>query len=405
MLSEQQTNEIKELINKETSTEDNKVIDEMPSNNGVLEAEPELEPETAEAKVEIDPVNGSYKQLAEELGISEEGARLLDIKPEDIFDIPESINDIDIDPDIIKKNILEDKTLHFDKSDEKLVAQIIDLTMEYKKSPNELKENINWYNKLPDPLTAQIDKSCAENNNTSMATKKVFAAFILDQIISDSGIDQISYDMQKSMNEAFNTDGIMTYILEESKTAFETGIEKTIEKIAAIDTTEEFTEEKKSAKLKQLNDIKEAYRQSYMLEDFIAEAKKGKLRVKKFDIDKYGRHVREWLHKYEGDTPFLVQDPTRVPPVLMRIYNKRYTAEQCVAFIIAFFKYTKNYDSHNVVDHTFMSYFISNILQLDLLRETTGQANFVNILSNNVEEAIKAVNNIKSNESEDEVDE
>ena len=64
-----------------------------------------------------------------------------------------------------------------------------------------------------------------------------------------------------------------------------------------------------------------------------------------------------------------------------------------------------NYNGHDVVDHTFMSYFISNILQLDFVTTTAEQGEFINILSNNLEEALKAINHIEDEESEESEDE
>jgi hypothetical protein len=86
---------------------------------------------------------------------------------------------------------------------------------------------------------------------------------------------------------------------------------------------------------------------------------------------------------------------------LVRLFPE-YTAEQCVAFIIGFFKFTKNMKANDVVDHTYMSFFISNILNLDLIPHTVAENDFINILSNNIKRAICAINNIEyKEESED----
>jgi hypothetical protein len=319
------------------------------------------------------------------------------------MEIPESINDVEISDEILRKAILEDSNLKLNTEDTELLEQMIDLVKEYKTTPKMMKDNINWYNKLPNKIKEEVNRACAEVNNIDKGTKKIFAEYFLDQVIQSSGIDQISYDMQKSMNEAFDTDGIMSYIIEECKTQFEIGIENTMKKIKAI-PEDKITDELRQQKIEQLEGIKHAYNQSYMLDEFTAAIKSGKVRVKKFDIEKWARHVHQWLYKYENttsDTPFVIQDPTKCVPILYRIFNKRYTAEQCAALIIGFFKYTQNYNANDVVDHTFMSYFISNILQLDLIRKTSEQADFINILSNNLEEALKAINNIKDEESEE----
>ena len=403
-LTENNIEDIKEVIKEATNTEDNKFIDSLPSNNGQEESDQSLDPVTKQVAVDIDPVTGVYSQIAEELGISEEGAKLLDLKPEDFLDIPESINDVEINIDILKKNILEDKNLNIKPEETELIDEVLKLVVDYKKSPKMIKDNTNWYERLPKKLQEQVNIACSQVNNNKMSTKNTFAEYFISEIISSSGIDQIAYDMQESLNDAFNINGIMGYIITECKTEFEKGIDNMIEKFKNM-PEDKIDEETRESKINLLNRISEAYRQSYTLEGFLSAIKAGKCNVKKKDIDRYARHVRTWLSKYEGDTPFVIQDPTRVPPILYRMFHKKYSAEQCVAVIIAFFKYTMNYNGHDVVDHTFMSYFISNILQLDFVTTTAEQGKFINILSNNLEEALKAINHIEDEESEESEDE
>ena len=88
-------------------------------------------------------------------------------------------------------------------------------------------------------------------------------------------------------------------------------------------------------------------------------------------------------------------------PILKRFFPE-YSNDQCIAFVIAFIKFTRNMNPNDVVDHTYMSYFIHNISQLDLVRHKASERDFINILSNNIKMALDAVNNIKSeNESEE----
>ena len=124
-LTENNIEDIKEVIKEATNTEDNTFIDSLPSNNGQEESDQSLDPVTKQVAVDIDPVTGVYSQIAEELGISEEGAKLLDLKPEDFLDIPESINDVEINIDILKKNILEDKNLNIKPEETELIDEVL----------------------------------------------------------------------------------------------------------------------------------------------------------------------------------------------------------------------------------------------------------------------------------------
>lgn len=386
----------KEMLNAIPNTEAD-FVSKLPSNNGQLTREngtiPEGEVESEKKSVVIDPATGEYQQQLDDLGISKEMADMLELKPEDLLDIPDSINDIDIPDDILTKNIQENGI-----EDVELASQMMSLVKEYRKMGDPFRGNVNWYKKLPEKIRTIIDKQCAEVNNNSMGAKKTFAEAFIQDVVNDAGIDSIVYDMQKSMEEAFDTSGITEYILSESKTDFEKNMEATMERTR---TAENIDEEKRSELLDKQQKVLDAFHDAYSYESFINAIKSGKVRVKPFDIHKYARWLKEFYNKYEGDTPFVIKDPSTMAPILKRFFPE-YSNDQCIAFVIAFIKFTRNMNPNDVVDHTYMSYFIHNISQLDLVRHKASERDFINILSNNIKMALDAVNNIKSeNESEE----
>lgn len=388
----------KQMINAIPSAEKD-FIDNLPSNNGQLvvdenaNSKPVDEVDTETKAVSINPLTGVYEQQLDDLGISKEMADMLELKPEDLLDIPESISDINIPDDILTKNIQENGI-----QDAELAAQMMTLVQEYRKMDDPFRSNVNWYKKLPEKIRSIIDKQCMEVNNNSIAAKKTFAEAFIQDIVNDAGIDSIVVDMQKSMEDAFDLSGITEYILSESKTEFEKNMEATMERTRNV---ENLDEEKKAELLERQEKVLKAFHDAYSYESFIKAIKSGKVRVKPFDIHKYSRWLKEFYTKYEGDTPFVIKDPSVMAPILHRFFPE-YTPEQCTAFVIAFIKFTRNMNPNDVVDHTYMSYFIHNISQLDLVRHKASERDFINILSNNIKTALDAINNIKSeNESED----
>ena len=164
--------------------------------------------------------------------------------------------------------------------------------------------------------------------------------------------------------------------------------------------SENIDEEKKAELLDKQQRTLEAFHEAYSYDSFIKAIKNGKVRVKPFDIKKYKRWIQQFYNKYEGDTPFVIKDPSTMAP--LKRFFPEYTIEQCVAFVIGFIKFTINMNPNDVVDHTYMSYFIHNVSQLDLVRHKASERDFINILSNNIKRALNAINNIKSeNESEE----
>lgn len=378
------------LINTATETEENKFLDSLPSNNGIEESNDEsLIPVTEKAAVSVDPVTGNYTQIAKELNITEDMAKMLEFNEDDIIKIPGSKYELEFNEEVLKNNIMS--TLN--TKDVELVSDLLDVILRYRKA-DVFRESTNWYELLPKKIKSIIDKQCFNLNNTAMSTKKMLAKELLEEIISSSSIDQIAIDMQESLSTAFDTSNIMTYVLEENMTTFEKKIEDLIEKDKSIKLDDPEKDKKRIEHIELLTKIQHQYREAYTLEGFINAIEHGKVRVKPFDISKYKRFVEQFYWKYEQDTPFTIQDPTRVPPILVRKFPQ-FTPDQCVAFIIGFFKYTANMKANDVVDHTFMSYFISNILQLDLIKHLAEEGDFINILSNNIEKALYAINNIK----------
>ena len=84
----------------------------------------------------------------------------------------------------------------------------------------------------------------------------------------------------------------------------------------------------------------------------------------------------------------------RCLPVLIRKLGDKYTPDQLTAAIIAFIKYSQNKSSKDVIDHTYMSYFVSNIINLDIISTKTEQEAFSSILIDNIEKVVRAINNL-----------
>ena len=225
---------------------------------------------------------------------------------------------------------------------------LLDLIDEYRSTENA--DDVNWYVKLPESIKNNINKQCIDANNNTLWAKKVFALELIKGLITDAGIDKLIVDMQKSLEEAFDMGPLMEMILEKQKTSFEVNIQNVINKMKENNEDE--------AKIKQLEGVRDAYIESYKLDGLYNAICNHKIKVKDFDVEKYRRHCESFLFKYKKDTPFIISDISICIPILIRKLPE-YTSEELAKFIIAFIKYTQNMNSKDVVDHTFLSYFIS----------------------------------------------
>jgi len=375
-LTDEQVQVIKNLTS-DIKSEDAKFLESLPSNNGILENQNNNNNETfvETANVIIDPNTGALNVLEREL--DERMAKLLDVNIEDLYKLPTSAAEIPYDPELVKSNAKE-----YGIKDEDIMA-ILPLIDKMRAG-----EDLNWYNEMPQSIKNMINKQCLELNNNTLGVKKLLAEELLKGLIRDAGIDKLVIDLQEVTNKALDISGLMKMTLDYQSTLLETEFKKIADKYEA---------EGKTEKAEKMRAVTEAYKQSYTLEDFIAKAKAGKIRVKDFDLTKYKRFVSLFNHKYETDTPFVINDISGIAPVLKRKFPE-FTTDQIMRFVIGICKYCQNMDSKDVVDHTFMSYTIININNLDLIIRDQEENAFVNTLMDSLRKAIKAVNNIKEEE-------
>ena len=378
ILTEEEVEELGEFL-EENKSEDAKFIESLPSNNGILETtDNELDDIITEQKVSINSNDGSYMSLDNE--VDKQLAKMLDINIEDFYDMPKSAADIPYDEELIKAN-----ALNYGVKDADMII-LLPLINDYRAG-----KKINYYNSLPVKIKNMINKQCAMSNNNTVWAKKLFAEELIQGLIRDAGIDKITIDLQEVTKKAFGEgiSGIMKMTLDYQKTILETKFLENINRLYA---------EGKPEKAEHLKKVTESYRQSYTFENFTSTAKCGKLRVKDFDLKKYGRYISEFNYKYETDTPFIINDISGIAPVLARKFDGIYSVQQIMIFIIAFCKFCQNMDAKDVIDHTFMSYAIINIASLDLVINDQEENAFINTLSANIDAAIKAANNIKEEE-------
>lgn len=391
-ISDDQIKEVMDVIKEEDTPEIKEVLN-MPSNNGVKEVDEndrtETEVETKEVDVTVNPITGALQEKFEDsMKKDKNGPNLLDIDLDDLVDIPESIYDVPFDESLVENN-LESYGI---TKDTKVITDLIALIKEYRS--NRERNKVNWYYKMPDEIKTIINKNCVQVNNVSNSAKKMFAEALLDGLISDTGIDKMTIDLQESLAKAFDMSNFVSMTLDLQKSSFEEGIEKNILTLNTIKEKEEDEEkiQKINEKIDLLTKVRDAFIEAYQLNGLLDKLRNHKIKIKKIDIDKYGRHCENFLWKYKKDTPFIIKDITLCTPVLHRRFPE-YTVEEVARFMIAFMKYTMNMKANNVVDHTFMSYFVSNIINIDFASTGTQEENaFVNLFCSNIERGIRLIN-------------
>ena len=108
--------------------------------------------------------------------------------------------------------------------------------------------------------------------------------------------------------------------------------------------------------------IKASYVEASELTDLIETYKSGKLKIKKILLEKYERTFREFNIYYES-TINVITDIHKAYEALLRTFPD-YNKDAIIKAMVVFTQYVKykHFDPDNIIDHTFMFYFIQNCI-------------------------------------------
>ena len=141
--------------------------------------------------------------------------------------------------------------------------------------------------------------------------------------------------------------------------------------------------------------IRDAFIESYTFKEMRELYAKHKIKVKKIMLEKFKRTCMEFNVKYQKSQN-IIQDVQLIERALDRHAAKKFDMVVINEFICVFILYTqmKNMDPNNIVDHTFMYYFIQNILTLDYYdKNNEKDAEFHDQLINNINMFLEDINN------------
>ena len=165
-----------------------------------------------------------------------------------------------------------------------------------------------------------------------------------------------------------------------------------------IERANKLREDGKDDKALQYEKVHDAFVESYMMSNMLDMYSRGKLRIRKIDIEKFKKTCNSFNFKYQNTTN-VINDIHAVLPILDRMVDKKYDLDTIKEFICAFIKYTdvKNMRANNIVDHTFMYNWIFNIISLDMYdREDEDAIKFRDQLINNINGFLQIITDRKA---------
>lgn len=260
----------------------------------------------------------------------------------------------DISEEELKNYINTNKSSEFNNLDENDIKELLIVA---NKRINDKKFSV--YISLPESVKKMVDRfsvaALSENKNKSIASVNNIKNTVAEMLI-DEFIDNINY---KRMQNDFNTE-LKSLFSEAGKELSDSIVEYTVnrndkyeELINNIDDPDK--KEKLKKILDRIND-------AYTIDELKEFCKKCK--IKKFDIEKAYRYYKDFNIKYDN-SPYKIPDISKCPNIILKKLDK-YDIYVANALMIAFCKYCINMTPSNVLDHTFMYYFIYNIHVADI---------------------------------------
>ena len=384
-MTDQEVKELTEALS-DVRSEDNEIIENLPSNNGVEERVPDdpYEYEEEEVTSYTDPMTGESKIIPEKIDpldnitIDESGLDgLLNMSDEDI-------KTMDIALDEFKQALAELPSLN--NEDTKALKKVFD---RYR-----FGEEFSLYNSFPNNIKKYVDATVsmlASDNGGTLDTKdmrSVISKTILDDILNNIHMNKVYTDLNSSVNDAFKE-------IKDTTTS-ETNLNVRT-KISAFKDLADKIKEENPEKSEALYRFYDAFIEAQEYNKLREAVRTGRLRAKKIEIEKFERTCSGFLRTYMKSSKIL-DDPTQLYPIIHRHIGC--SIDDAKRIIIAFIKYTEynKMDLNVLEDYCFIYYFIKNILGLDnhsrtMLEETTFYAK----IKNNLKALLDDIKSVEDN--------
>lgn len=291
---------------------------------------------------------------------------------EELSDLITSDFSIELDDETIQKTMAtNDFGMNFED-----MAMFMDVIKEYKANDGKVS---NLFNRLPESMRTQINNVVSQSapvgsNANIKGAKNMVAKEIVNNFINDAEMNQIQVDLDKEI------DKMVGDFSKEIAEIHQGSIYDKIEKLEHIAENESKDEESKNHILS----IVDALKESFEMEIFKENIKY--VKVKKFDIEKPNKVYDSFKFKYK-DSKFTIQDPANLPVIIANHTDCLFV--EALDLVLAFCKYCKNYNPSNIAQHTFMYYFIANIISLNITSPHKEYDEFSQKIVDNLKECIE----------------
>lgn len=293
------------------------------------------------------------------------------------------IDNIKFTADNVKESSIA-MAFDLDENDCKQFAIVIN---KYKKD-----ESYPIYRNLPPKLQVAIDNQAVAMGVINQASRNSITKNMINMVVTDVGADMYQIDMQRVLNNKIES--MSGHLMQEAYTDIISNKKEKMYKIAEI-----LEKEGHMDKAIICREIGDAAEESYKLEKFYNAIKTHKIKVKKIDMEKPDRTYNIINNKYHNSA-LCINRVSDIPIALgrqMQFTDKKIegvTYNTIVGFTVLFCKYCNNMNPNNPQDHTFMYYFIKNILAMDSAPAGDDNTKFVMDLVDRIKDCLISVHEV-----------
>lgn len=237
-------------------------------------------------------------------------------------------------------------------------------------------EKFSMYKELPQSIKNIVRSMCGSNNITQL---QACSEIVIDQFISELKIEQEFIDLQDTIKKEMNIPDLVDMYGDYLKESMEI---KLLEKADELESTA-------PDKAQTLREISAAYSDSYTFARQLKAFYNNEKECRRLDkeLKKYDRYCTDFNYKYKN-TKFKINDIKLVAHTLDRLFKDEVSIVSIKKFVILLCRITRNMDSNNVVEHSFMYYSVKNILSLDYIDINS---ELYITLKNNIKEVIDLI--------------
>lgn len=327
---------------------------EEPVNTMNTISEDEKKEESKPQKVlgSYNPATGSYNVIDTEASIEE-------IQQKNLENFDAMINDETPDLNADLNNFLDSCK---DKIPEADAASKIAYLMANRIAGN----NIDYYSNMPKFMQNTVSQIMANANTVGVPSNRILHKNQVAKMLIDEYVEEYKKSSQKTVDldtlfsgftkDAANIADDMATQIGDLMLSFDDERKDQINNAIVVAKNNG-----NDVMVKNLEAIRDNIDKAFNLDEFKEFCKHCK--IKSIEMKKPNRVYDSFIHKYETNDA-IINDIRTCPNVIIR-HLTEFTKDQAMMICLAYCKYCCNMNPDNMAEHTFMYYFIRNIIAID----------------------------------------